>query len=347
MRLLTVWLSVIGMLLAASSCSSDDPSIEEVDGKYRYPPWFDPDGGGPPPDWKAPEPDVRGSTPDTRSLSDVTPGDTAPQPDKVTVPPDIQGADLPCIPGTDCFADQYKIMGSLLVLVVDEQAYNPDWYLLDVLPPQGKTVKIRFRSKGFNQLNLVDVFLAPGANPFITFQWETPGMPGDLPKTLMPDEEVVGKIVYQPQGDPPANTAALMVWSSDPDHPQRVVVFKAKESGPDIELPVSAVNFGCGSYCFGQQFSIENGGNKDLVIQSTSFKTPSAEWSTADAPAPGTVLSPKGSPGYAPILFQLDYCDGDNNLNDSNEFHIYSNDPDENPAAVHLNVMLPNQCPNR
>ena len=261
-------------------------------------------------------------------------------------PQEYLAEDAGCIPGTKCYENQYKIMGSLLNIIVDDQAINPEWYLLDVLPPNGMTVKVSVKSSGFNQLNLVDAFIEPGGNPFITFQWTTPGLPGGLPMVLMPGETAEGQITYQPQGDPPPNPSVFTVWSSDPDHLSRSVTFKARESGPDIELPYSAVNYGCGNYCFGHEFVIENAGNKDLVIQSTQFENQSGEWSVQGPPASGTTLPPKGAPGYAPIGFVIDYCDGDGNYNnDSNQFLIHSNDPDESPAAIHLNVMLPNQCP--
>jgi hypothetical protein len=263
-------------------------------------------------------------------------------------PEDLEEGDVPCVPGTVCYKKTYRIMGSMLVIIVDEAAYNPDWYLIDVLAPQGKTFNVRFKSQGLNQLKLVKAFLAPGGNPFISMKWVSPGYPDLMPVEIQPRQDAVAQIVYQPQGDPPPNPTVLTVWSSDPDFPVRTVTFKAKESGPDIELPLSAVNFGCGSYCFARAFAIENGGNKPLTIQSSKFEKASGEWSLQGTIAPGSTLPPKGQAGYQPIQFELNYCDADGNYtNDSNWYLIYSNDPDENPAKIHLNVMLPDQCPNR
>jgi hypothetical protein len=285
--------------------------------------------------------------PDTSGLDP----DGVEQPDVSSVP-DYLPEDVGCVPGTKCYEDEYKIMGSMVTIIVDAQAFNPEWYFLDVLPPQTKSVSITIKSNGFNQLTLVDAFLETASNPSISLQWTTPGMPGGLPLTLFPPgkgepTQVEGILTYAPNQTTPATPAVLTVWSSDPDHLSRSVVFKPKEQGADIELPISAVNYGCGNYCFGQQFVIENAGNQALVIQSTSFANPSAEW-TVQAPTPGTSLPPKGSPGYAPINLTIDYCDSDSYyVNDSNEFNIFSNDPDENPATIYLNVMLPDQCPNR
>ncbi|MBM4354684.1 MAG: hypothetical protein FJ109_13000 [Deltaproteobacteria bacterium] len=283
---------------------------------------------------------------------DVQPGDTQstpdqaqPKPDTVE-PPDCQWPDPCCIPGTQCYKKKWQILASLVVIMVDEMAYNPDYYLLDVLPPQGKTVKFSIRSKGQNQLNLVKAFIEPGGNPFINLVWDTPGMPGSMPMVLMPGEQVDGHLVYQPQGDALGTPSVLNVWSSDPDHLSRTVIFKPKESGPDIELPINWGNWGCGSTCFAHDFTIENAGDKPLVIQSGSFEKPSAEWTVSGFPGPGSTLPPAGSPGYSPFAFQIEYCDKDGNLaGDSNQFFIYSNDPDENPMPILGTVQLPGQCP--
>lgn len=338
-------LVLIGLALLVCSCGGDGVSIDDSGGSGSYFPAKDSGTRGADGAWR---PGDSGGATDV-----LTPRVDAPiltdtprmQPD-VPVAPDYLPEDAGCVPGTKCYENEYKIMGSLLNIIVDAQAINPDWYLLDVLPPNGMTVKVVVKSAGFNQLNLVDTFMEPGGNQFISFQWTTPGLPAGLPLVLMPGETAEGQVIYEPQGDPPANPSVLTVWSSDPAHLSRSVVFKARESGPDIELPYSAVNYGCGNYCFGQEFVIENAGNKDLVIQSTQFEKPSGEWTVQGPPSAGTTLPPKGSPGYVPLGLVLDYCDGDGNYtNDSNQFLIYSNDPDENPAAIHLNVMLPDQCP--
>lgn len=333
----SVWLVIF--LIA---CGDKEPTLEQEDPNYRY---FLDDGRrvvddvAPTPDlWEEPSGDVA-ALPDLRRATDVPP-----VVDLVEAP-DYLSADVGCIPGTKCYEDDWKIMGSTVIINMNEEAYNPDWYLFDVLPPASKTITFSIKSSGFNQLNLVDVFLAPGGNPAISMEWTSPGLPASLPQVLQPGESVAGKLHYQPNDTTPSNPAVFTVWSSDPDHLERTVLLKPKEQGPDIVLPISAVNYGCGNYCFGQDFSVENAGNKDLVIQSTSFEKASGEW-TADAPGPGTTLSPKGSPGYSPLLLSLSYCDTDGNYsNDSNVFQIFSNDPDENPAKIHLNVMLPDGCP--
>lgn len=268
------------------------------------------------------------------------------KPDEIVEPPCSPGESC-CVPGTQCYKKAWQIMGSKLSIIVDDQAYNPTWYLLGVLPPDTKTVSVRLRSTGVNQLNLVDAFLEPGGNPFVTLEWVTPGMPEDMPLVLMPGEEVEGKIVYVPKGDPPPTPAVLTVWSSDPAGLSRSVVFKPKESGPDIELPYSVASWGCNNWCFGQDFLIENAGNKPLIIESTSFEKPNPNWSAQGVPSPGTSLQPAGSPGYAPLTFTLTFCDESGDYtDDSNKFLIYSNDPDENPACIYLNVQLPELCPN-
>ena len=341
--------------MAAVTCAAcgSDSTGNTVDASGKWPYGFDAGGsrrgGGEARTWNDIGPEDGRIPADSFSPpQDQTRLVDTPAVEDIPSPPEWLPEDVGCIPGTQCYDQEYKIMGSMLTIIVDGQAYNPDWWLIDVLPPQGKTVPVTFKSNGFNQLTLVDVFLAPGASPFIKFEWVSSGLPAGLPLTLMPGEQAEGQIVYQPQDNSSAQSATLTVWSSDPDHLLRTVLFKPKEPGPDIELPLSAVNYGCGNYCFGQGFVIENAGNEDLVIQSTQFEKPSGEWSTPDAPPAGTTLPPKEAPGYAPFQFTLDYCDGDGNYdNDSNQFLIYSNDPDENPAAINLNVMLPTQCPNR
>jgi len=266
---------------------------------------------------------------------------------KEVVEPPCNPGEPCCVPGTQCYKKAWQIMGSKLSIIIDDQAYNPSWYLLGVLPPATMTVAIRLRSTGFNQLNLVDAFLEAGSNPFVTLQWVTPGMPGNMPLVLKQGEEVEAKLTYAPQGDPPPVPAIFTVWSSDPEGLTRSVVFKPKESGPDIELPYSATNWGCDNWCFGQEFLIENAGNKPLIIQSTQLEKPNPEWKVEGAPAPGTTLQPAGTPGYAPLKFVLDYCDANGSyVGDSNNFLIYSNDPDENPASIHMNVQLPELCAN-
>ncbi len=338
--------SVALVVVLVAACSGENPSIEQEDPNYQN---YLSDG--------------------RRIVEDVTTttlpdGQTVPDPDLPTLHdgpaeegtvlpvedlfsgPDYLPEDVGCIPGTKCFENEWKIMGSSVIIVMDEQSYNPDWYLFDLLPPASKTITFSIKSNGFNQLNLVDVFLAQGGNPAISMEWTTAGLPGSLPMVIQPGDSVAGKIHYQPNAGTPATPSVFTVWSSDPDHLERTVLLKPKEQGPDIVLPISAVNFGCGSYCFAQDFAIENAGNQNLVIQSTSFEKQSMEWSQTQVPAPGTVLPPKGTPGYAPIAITLDYCDTDGNYqNDSNAFQIFSNDPDENPAKIYLNVQMPDICP--
>lgn len=340
-----IWVAVA--LVLAAGCGGDEPTIEQENPNYRQ---FLSDGRQQSPDIGPfqGQDSTTGPGQDAVSLSDTLNGLDLPfdPEDNATGGPDYLPADVGCIPGTLCYENQYKIMGSMVSIILDEQAFNPDFFLFDILPPQSKTITFTIKSNGFNQLNLVDAFLATGGNPAISMQWTTAGLPGSLPLVLQPGEAVAGTITYQPNASTPSTPSQFTVWSSDPDHLSRTVVLKPKEQGPDVELPVSAVNFGCGNYCFAQEFSIENAGNQDLVIQSTGFQNPSGEWTATVAPAPGTVLKPAGSPGYAPIPITLDYCDQDGNYtNDSNVFQIFSNDPDENPANIHLNVMLPNQCP--
>ncbi len=330
------------LVVLAVACGGEDPALEQENPNYGR---FLADGRRVVDD-VAPVPDSgEGRGGDVPGLLDVRWGPDVAVVADVASGPDYLPADVGCIPGTKCYEDDWKIMGSSVIINMNEEAYNPDWYLFDVLPPASKTITFSIKSTGFNQLNLVDVFLASGGNPAISMEWTSPGLPASLPQVLQPGESVTGKLHYQPDNGTPATPSVFTVWSSDPDHLVRTVLLKPKEQGPDIVLPISAVNFGCGNYCFGQDFSIENAGNKDLIIQSTAFEKVGGEW-TADAPGPGTVLSPKGMPGYSPLLLSLNYCDVDGNYsNDSNVFQIFTNDPDENPAKIHLNVMLPDGCP--
>jgi hypothetical protein len=336
---------VVLAVLLVTACGEENPTLEQENPNYdRYLS-----------DGRRIEEDVATTTlPDGRMVQELdvavphdVPGgeDTLPV-EEVGLVQDYLPEDVGCVPGTKCYENEWKIMGSSVIIVVDEQAYNPDWYLFDLLPPASKTITFSIKSSGFNQLNLVDAFLAQGGNPAISMEWTTAGLPESLPMVIQKGDSVTGKFHYQPNAGTPATPSVFTVWSSDPDHLERTVLLKPKEQGPDIELPVSAVNFGCGSYCFGQNFTIENAGNQDLVIQSTSFLKQSGEWSETQVPGSGTVLPPKGTPGYVPIPITLDYCDADGNYSDdSNAFQIFSNDPDENPAKIYLNVQLPDICP--
>ncbi len=330
------------LVAGLAGCSNEAPSIDQENPNYRY---LLGDGRTQITDVANLLDDAGTTGPETRTLLDST-GQEPPTDDTELPPaPDYLPADVGCIPGTLCYEQENKIMGSMVSVILDEQAYNPDFFLFNILPPDSKTITFTIKSNGFNQLKLVDVFLATGGNPAITMEWVSPGLPGSLPLDLFPGESVAGKLHYQPNASTPSTPSLFTIWSSDPDHPARTIVLKPKEQGPDIELPVSAVNFGCGNYCFGQEFTIENAGNQDLVIQSAQFQKNSGEWS-AQGPGAGTVLKPSGTPGYAPLALTLDYCDVDGNYNnDSNVYQIFTNDPDENPANIHLNVMLPNQCP--
>ncbi len=351
---------VVFLALALGACGSDGSGDGvDIPGK----PWWAKDGqsnppgddtvddgtGGPQDGWGD---DGTGGSDLVPWKPDVQPGDGTGNPDQsgpkpdIVEPKDCQWGDACCVPGTQCYKKKWQILASLVVIVVDDQAYNPPMYLLDILPPQSKTVKFSIRSKGINQLNLVNAFIEPGGNPFINLVWDTPGMPASMPMVLMPGEAVDGHITYQPQAPATGIPSVLNVWSSDPDMPSRTVVFKPKESGPDIELPINWGNWGCGSTCFAHDFTIENAGDKPLVIQSGSFQKPSSEWTVSGFPGSGSTLPPIGSPGYVPFAFQIKYCDADGNLaNDSNQFLIYSNDPDENPLPILGTVQLSDQCP--
>lgn len=303
-------------------------------------------------------PDNGGTVQDTGSLADrgkdpdlwkpqdqgSTPHDNSITPDDVPVIPEVT-ADTGCGPGTACYQANYIIMGSKVTVIVGGTELNPDWFFLDVYPPASCSAPIVIRSTGFNQLWVVNAFFEKGGNPHISFAWSDPAIPDKFPLTLMPGEEVTGTLTYAPVGEPLPVSSGFNVWSSDPDMPEKQIIFFPKQSGPDIELPYSAVNYGCGTYCHGRDFVIENAGNKDLIIQGTQFETPSGEWSVTGAPGAGTTLVPKGSPGYSPVQFTIDYCDGDGNLFDDNKFAIYSNDPDENPAYIHLHIIQPGECP--
>jgi len=335
--------TVIGLVGAVTfACSS---TVEDTtDGGWNTS--FGDHGGNEPGDVK----DNR----DLRHPFDLSVGDDSPKPqdtvgpkqDSRTPTPDNKPQDAGCAPGTDCYKDQWVIMGSKITVIVGNEAYNPDWYLLDLLPPGTLTVDVLVRSTGFNQLTLVDAFLENGANPSVAMQWTTPGYPGALPATLMPNDETHLSITYSPPaGDSMPIGATLSIWSSDPDHPLRQVVFFPRQSGPDIMIPNAVKNYGCGSYCHDRDFQIENGGNEDLIIQSLQFDKNNGEWSLDGAPAPGTVIKPAGSPGYAPASFLVKYCDTDGNTLDDNKLAIYSNDPDENPAFIFLNIIQQNECP--
>ena len=93
-------------------------------------------------------------------------------------------------------------------------------------------------------------------------------------------------------------------------------------------------------------FEIFNGGTEPLVIQSGSFAKPSGEWSVNPALPGGLTIVPTGQPGTTSFAFMVNYCDADGSYgNDSNEFQIFSNDPDESPYSITLTVQPPNECP--
>ncbi len=338
-NLYALWIALLAAGLAG--CGGEKPSVEQENPNYRG---YLSDSRAHPTDSASPADDGLPVAHDATSPIDIVGQDTTAGPD-LPGAPDYLPADVGCIPGSLCYEQENKIMGSLVSVILDEQAYNPDYFLFDILPPASKTITFTVKSNGFNQLKLVDVFLAAGGNPAITMEWASPGLPDSLPLVLFPGESVTGKLHYTPNASTPSTPSLFTIWSSDPDHLARTIVLKPKEQGPDIELPVSAVNFGCGSYCFAQEFTIENAGNQDLVIQSVQFQKSSGEWS-AQGPGTGTVLKPSGTPGYAPLPLTVDYCDVDGDYtNDSNVYQIFTNDPDENPASIHLNVMLPTECP--
>ena len=338
---------VVAAALLAGGCYDVTTTVVEG-GETGPPPWWKDTGGGDPPPWEVTEDEG------TRPVEDVA----VRNPDEgvVWVPdvpvqtelppvPDVV-VDVGCVPGTECFTGEWRIMGSKLIIVVGQQAYNPDWFFLDVLPPNSMEVEIVLRSTGLNQLTLVDAFLEPGGNPFIALTWTSPNMPSGMPLTLMPEEEVTGLLSYKPVGDAAPLKSVLTVWTSEPDLPARQVQFVPKTPGPDIELPLSAVNYGCGSYCHGRDFLIENTGNKDLVISSMQLVKMSGEWTIQGAPPPGSSLPPIGSPGYSPFSFGVEYCDQDGSVtNDDNQVAIHSNDPDENPIHIDLHIIPPNECP--
>jgi hypothetical protein len=258
---------------------------------------------------------------------------------------DEEGLCKDCGPGTSCYAEEWGALGSKLVVVVGQQAYNPDWYFLDVFPPESADIEIVLKSTGFTALTLVDVFLEGAGNQFATLQWTSPEMLASLPLTLVPGEQVEGFLTYEPVGEVLPTKATMVVWSSDLEALEKTVVFAPKQPGPDVELPKGSATFGCAPDCQDEWFQIENGGDMDVVFSKLEFVELSEEWAVVEEPAPGTVLPPFGAPGYKPLSFAVEYCDKDGNtLADGNELSIYTNDPDENPAHIPLIVLAPNQC---
>jgi len=348
---MSAWARIAIIVIAsclALACNDVTTTVIGGGGETSQPPpwWKDTGGEDPPPqdvnaDEGTPVEDV--FVPEEDTFVEPLP-DILEQPELPPVPDVV--VDVGCVPGTECFTSEWRIMGSKMILVVDQMAYNPEWYFLDVLPPSSKDVEIVFRSTGLNQLTLVNAFLEPGGNPFIAFTWTSPDLPAGLPLTLMPGEEVTGLVSYNPVGDAAPLKSVLTVWTSEPEKPARQVQFVPKQPGPDIELPLSAVNYGCGSYCHGRDFLIENTGNKDLVISGMQLVKMSGEWTIEGAPPPGSTLPPIGTPGYSPFSFGVEYCDQDGNVtNDDNQVSITSNDPDENPIYIDLHIIPPNECP--
>ncbi|MBM4370472.1 MAG: hypothetical protein FJ098_02410, partial [Deltaproteobacteria bacterium] len=227
-------------------------------------------------------------------------------------------------------------------------AYNPDWYLLDALPPAQLDLPVEVRSTGMNPLNLVSVFLEEGSNPWVTLLWTGDVQPSDLPLELMPPGTSVQLTIrYQP---PPGSTdgspAWLTAWSGDPEHPSRTLKLPVRQPGPDIEATLNWSNYGCSAYCHARPFEIFNTGTEALVIQGASFAKASGEWSVAPAITPGLTLAAPGDPGNQTFAFEVSYCDADGSYGgDSNALHIASNDPDENPFVINLTVMEPGACP--
>ena len=275
---------------------------------------------------------------------DAIPGmDTLPGIDSA-VPDTVEA----CVPGTQCWEDHWVIQLSKVTFVVDGTAFNPDWYLLDVLPPTTLEIPVEVRSTGMNPLNLVSIFLEEGGNPYITLHWTGDIQPGDLPIELMePGSSVSLSIRYQPPaGATEAIPSFLTVWSGDPDHPSRSLKLPVKQPGPDIDANQNWSNFGCSVYCMGANFEIFNTGTEPLVIQSASYVKPSGEWSLVPPFPAGLTLAPKDQPGTPTFAFTTDYCDSDGGYgNDSNTLQIFSNDPDENPYEITLTVQPPDECP--
>ena len=291
---------------------------------------------------------------DTRSIDlrprvDTSPGDDTTDVD-IHTGPDTVGIDTlgSCGPGTQCWADQWVIQASKVTFVVNETAFNPDWYLLDVLPPANLDVPVEVRSSGMNPLNLVSIFLEEGSNPHVSLLWTGDVQPGDLPLELMaPGTGVHLTIRYAPPaGTTEAGPAFLTVWSGDPDHPSRSLKLPVKQPGPDIDASLNWSNYGCSNYCHARPFELFNAGTEPLVIQSASFAKPSGEWSIQPAIPAGLTLVPAGQAGTTTFAFEAAYCDADGSYSgDSNELRIYSNDPDENPYKINLTVMAPSECP--
>ncbi|MFH1532455.1 MAG: hypothetical protein ABIK09_17150 [Pseudomonadota bacterium] len=293
---------------------------------------------------------------DTLPMGDTAHGvDTIPGVDTVPGVDAIPRVDAPgpdttvsCDPGTQCWADEWVIMASKVTFVVDGVSFNPDWFLLDLLPPGLLEIPVEVRSTGMNPLNLVSIFLEDGGNPHVSLHWPGAIQPGDLPLELMAQGTSVPLIIRYapPAGSTEAAPTFLTVWSGDPDHPSRSLKLPVKQPGPDIDAPLNWSNFGCSVYCMDAPFEIYNSGTEALVIQSTSFKKPSGEWGATPAIPGGLTLVPAGQPGTTSFAFEINYCDADGSYgNDSNEFQIFSNDPDENPYNITLTVQPPDECP--
>jgi hypothetical protein len=328
---------LIPIALAAACGGGTGPGVQDVASPQDTP--FNWDQGAPPVDATLDSVPGADTVPlDSAPGFDTPPMDTGPGPD----------AAEPCDPGTQCWADEWVILASKVTFVVNGTAFNPDWFLLDALPPADLTIPVEVRSTGMNPLNLVAIFLEEGSNPHISLHWTGDVQPADLPIELMaPGTAVSLEIRYNPPaGATEAGPAFLTVWSGDPDHPSRSLKLPVKQPGPDINAPLNWSNFGCSVYCMDAPFELFNSGTEPLVIQSASFKKPSAEWSLVPAFPPGLTLAPAGQPGTTSFAFNVNYCDADGAYgDDSNELQIFSNDPDENPYGITLTVQPPDECP--
>ena len=326
------------LVLLLSSCGSESaPGIQDILTATDTPFSWD---SGVPQDTAPPV--------DTIPGVDTPPVDAAPGED--TPAPDIESIDTieACDPGTQCWADEWVIQLSKVTFVVNGTAFNPDWFLLDALPPADLTIPVEIRSTGMNPLNLVSIFLEDGANPHISLHWPGDIQPSALPLELM---ETGPSVHLEIRYNPPAGStedgpAFLTVWSGDPDHPSRSLKFPVKQPGPDINAPLNWSNFGCSVYCMDAPFELFNSGTEPLVIQSASYVKPSGEWGITPPFPPGLTLVPAGQPGTTSFAFSANYCDADGAYgDDSNVLQIFSNDPDENPYEINLTVQPPDECP--
>lgn len=223
-------------------------------------------------------------------------------------------------------------------------------YLFSKLGP-GDTkdqVQIVIKNTGDFDLEVKNIYFEDGGNEDFYIEWKgihTPASFADKPVTLQPDDPndvITFVVVYKPEPGTINMAPATLIIDNDADKYEGLdgiyaITFGIKSVGAatcvNIDAPTASacmanplIKYRCVTGCSTSDVYIGNDGTEVLTVSQVSFSKPTSEFTIVSPPKlPADVLT-KGDRNYKAVYFQVRYCPGDDNYEDTNVLRIYSND---------------------